>query len=450
LEKIVKRLEMIKNSVLLEDFKMLNYQIEELKKEKLPELVDLVKIVNRKNYSKVPEIVDSILLKMEGGVTQYIDPKVRGLRMEIKSLEEKLLEEEALLSKAHEFLEEFQRYILLNTAELQQEYRERLLEYMTLQFGKSEINEDEMAQKRAEFEEFQKNVERERVAEIQKIDKEMDDEIKRIYREASKLTHPDMVIESERERATETFQNLNKFYEEKNLLKLKEIHSQLNKGNYHTVSDSVSDIKLLKKEIKHLQKRINEVSNERIEFEREEIDRESWPFSLIMIKNKLDNDIQDLKREIKNLLNRKEKLEKENFRVIKAYKEKYDEIIKTTDSFVDKFLDGDSDYKTMFRELTARLSRKRPSPLKSGDTKSWAGGVIHFMLYLNFFFTRESKHYMTGNKFKKLTGITFKKGEEYTELIIDSLGEAVADNREYLHPAIEKEILVEELGEVIF
>jgi len=56
-------------------------------------------------------------------------------------------------------------------------------------------------------------------------------------------------------------------------------------------------------------------------------------------------------------------------------RDKYDAITEITGEVCDEHLNDE--YADLARELTAVLSRKRPSPLDQGQTASWAAGVLY-------------------------------------------------------------------------
>jgi hypothetical protein len=57
-------------------------------------------------------------------------------------------------------------------------------------------------------------------------------------------------------------------------------------------------------------------------------------------------------------------------------------IIAITDEFCTAHLD--QEYAQLCRRLTAKLARKRPSPLARGDRLIWAAGVVHVIGRVNF------------------------------------------------------------------
>lgn len=62
-------------------------------------------------------------------------------------------------------------------------------------------------------------------------------------------------------------------------------------------------------------------------------------------------------------------------RVPKALRAQVEAISALTDAYCAARLDAE--YAELCRRLTARLARKRPSPLMRGDLRIWAAGVLY-------------------------------------------------------------------------
>lgn len=77
---------------------------------------------------------------------------------------------------------------------------------------------------------------------------------------------------------------------------------------------------------------------------------------------------------------------KDPYSVPKTMQTTYDAIIALTDEFCRAKLN--EEYAAMCRQMTAKLCRKRPSPLVSGRPKNWAAGIIHAIGTVNFAFDR--------------------------------------------------------------
>src|SRR5260370_40825378 len=69
-----------------------------------------------------------------------------------------------------------------------------------------------------------------------------------------------------------------------------------------------------------------------------------------------------------------------------------EEVIALTDKVCADLLD--EEYAGLARQVTARLARKRPSPLQSGRAATWAGGGVWALGQGNFLFARSAEPYV--------------------------------------------------------
>jgi Domain of unknown function (DUF6398) len=68
--------------------------------------------------------------------------------------------------------------------------------------------------------------------------------------------------------------------------------------------------------------------------------------------------------------------------VPKPMQPRYDEIVALTDSFCLEKLNAE--YAELSRKMAAALARKRPSPLASGQARTWACAVVYTLGQINF------------------------------------------------------------------
>ena len=71
----------------------------------------------------------------------------------------------------------------------------------------------------------------------------------------------------------------------------------------------------------------------------------------------------------------------------------YEAITTLTDTFCREHLD--EDYRELAQRMTAALCRKRPSPLTSGQPRTWACGIIYVLGQINFLTDPSTQPYMT-------------------------------------------------------
>jgi hypothetical protein len=70
----------------------------------------------------------------------------------------------------------------------------------------------------------------------------------------------------------------------------------------------------------------------------------------------------------------------------------YDAVVALTDTFCGENLNDE--YRDLARAMTAALCRKRPSPLASGQPRTWACGIMYALGQLNFLSDKATQPYM--------------------------------------------------------
>lgn len=71
----------------------------------------------------------------------------------------------------------------------------------------------------------------------------------------------------------------------------------------------------------------------------------------------------------------------------------FEKIVGLTDNVCNRQLN--SEYRDLARAMTVALCRKRPSPLTSGQPRTWAGGIVYVLGRINFLGDRSFPPYMT-------------------------------------------------------
>ncbi len=79
-------------------------------------------------------------------------------------------------------------------------------------------------------------------------------------------------------------------------------------------------------------------------------------------------------------------------KVPKKMREKYEAVTVITDEFCREHLN--EEYVDLSRKMAVALSRKRPSPLESGRTRSWAAGIVYALGRVNFLSDDSREPYM--------------------------------------------------------
>src|SRR5262245_6612854 len=90
-------------------------------------------------------------------------------------------------------------------------------------------------------------------------------------------------------------------------------------------------------------------------------------------------------------------------RVHKPMQATFDAIVALTDAFCRAHLD--EEYAQLARQATAALCRKRPSPLATGNPKTWACGIVYALGSANFLFDKNQQPTMRAAELSTWTEI---------------------------------------------
>lgn len=126
--------------------------------------------------------------------------------------------------------------------------------------------------------------------------------------------------------------------------------------------------------------------------------------------------------------------------VPKAMQPAYEAVTALTDRFCSDHLT--EEYRDLARTMTAALSRKRPSPLNSGQARTWACGVIHLLGQINFLSDKASTPYMTIAEVCAGFGVGQSTASAKARVIADALNASRMDPKWMLAGLIDQNPLV--------
>jgi primosomal protein N' len=259
-KQIIKRLELIKTSIDIEDDEIIELQTMKLNSMDIDNSVKeiLVKIQNHDLGRAMIDIEEYI--KRYSGVVIYEDSEVSGLKMELKILENKLSD---LSYTKDEYQNDINDFNLMYHQKLG-DIIENILDLQQKIYYQQE-NFEEYQYSKQEYEEFKQDNEssKQKAKETHTLNEEEKKEFKALWKKASKLCHPDIVSDEQKAQATEIMQQLNDAYSKKDLLKVKEILNSLENGvAFDVASDTIDDKEVLKAKIEELRKDIAIIEQE--------------------------------------------------------------------------------------------------------------------------------------------------------------------------------------------
>ena len=255
LSKIIKRLELIKSLIALEEESEINTHVLKLKEFSTDvELGTIISLLEQKAYSQAMPAIETYI-NQHRQLTAYNDPEIEGLRLEAKSLEAELntlSDEKADLEKQiHEF-----------GVRHNNELGELIVKILGYRKRKAKGTSEE-AEAEKDYSDYNREYEASKDEKIAELTEDEQKELKRLYRKASKLCHPDVVGDEQKELADKLFAELNAAYERNDLQKVREILENLEKGNFFvSKSDTITEKQLMKAEIERMRMKINELKSQ--------------------------------------------------------------------------------------------------------------------------------------------------------------------------------------------
>ena len=99
---------------------------------------------------------------------------------------------------------------------------------------------------------------------------------------------------------------------------------------------------------------------------------------------------------------------------------KFNSIVALTNDVCKNHLNDE--YANLARQATAALCRKRPSPLNSGQVKSWACGVVYALGTVNFLFDSSQDPHMRADALCKAFSVSASTGSSKARAVRDALG----------------------------
>ena len=263
MKKILKRLELISSAIDLEENEMIEEQVAKLRELSIDsEVQEILEMIENRRYENVISSITTYVHRFSG-VAVYEDPQIQGLKVELSILEKELNRLSATkneyLAEINAFTSDYYRYlgvILEEILRLQEEVAQK-------SYDRGEIDEEELKASKDEYQSFYEEAITQSKEQTLTLNEEEEKELKKLYRKASRLTHPDTVAEVFKEEATKIFIALNSAYKRKDLAKLKEIFAGLESGiTFAYDLDDINDKELLRKKSEILREKIDIINQE--------------------------------------------------------------------------------------------------------------------------------------------------------------------------------------------
>lgn len=266
-----RRLEMIKNFILLDDIEDIAPQIRKLQPAaESYRLQEILQLLQTGKYQQAVELISDYLRRFTALVV-HDDIESAELKFELKILElrlEAINNEQADLERNISLFERKQYEIL---GDIIAEILRIKVQYQQLKLQKMQENPqedddiEEAAQQAEQAEqthrEYSEEFEEIKHTEVQQLNAEQAERLKHIFRKSRGLCHPDKVPEELKEQAQAIFIELQKAYKNNEITRVEEIYQQLQAGDFSlnkTKSSTLTALEILRSTIAEMRYKIEQ------------------------------------------------------------------------------------------------------------------------------------------------------------------------------------------------
>ena len=296
IEIIIKRLEIIKNFILLEDIDDISIAVEKLKIYQFNEDVKtIITSISNKEFAKAITTIQEFINSYQQ-ITIWNDPEIAGIRLEIKILESQINAFDNEKIELEKVISDFQHRHTIELGEV-------ILEVLRLRKIKYKNHKKE-AEAEEDFNNYSKQYETEKDKKQFELNEEEKLELKKKFRKATTMCHPDKVSEEQKAEAEEIFIELKKAYDEHDLEKVNQLLHDLENGKkFVSQADSISEKEKLKITLEKLKQKLKGIENEIISLKETEIfttinNITNWDNYFTETKTQLEQELQNLKVEL--------------------------------------------------------------------------------------------------------------------------------------------------------
>lgn len=290
LDKIIKRLEVLKNLIILEDIDDLELITKKLFIYKFNEDINsIVSFIQGKQYGKAITAIQLFISNYQQ-LSIWNDPEIAGIKLEIKILESQINAFDNEKIELEKVLSDFQHRHTLELGEI-------ILEILKLRKIKFK-NQPREKESEEDFNNYQEQFDIEKQKKQFELTNEEKLNLKKKFRKATTFCHPDKVNDEQKEEAERIFINLKKAYDEHDIDTVNQILKDLESGKlFQSNADTISEKEKLKTILEQLKANLKRIEKEIIELKNNET------FEVINSITNWDNYFTATKEQLKEELN---------------------------------------------------------------------------------------------------------------------------------------------------
>ena len=236
MEKIIKRLEMLKNAILLEDEEDIERATAKLKGYAFePQLEAIIAAVEAQNYRAAMSKIKSFLTDNQG-LSVYEDPEIGALKFEARLLDIQFNDLHNEKIDVEKLIAEYHHRHTLAVGDVVQEILK--LRRLLAEKDKDEAAYEQAKQDEKEYRETSEREHQKKVFQLNKVERA---QLKKMFREAAFNCHPDRVAPEFKAAAAKVFAELKAAYDRNDLKQVAAIVQNLKQGSFRGLSEGLSE-----------------------------------------------------------------------------------------------------------------------------------------------------------------------------------------------------------------
>jgi hypothetical protein len=301
LEKIIKRLEILKNYILLEDLEDIQNTAQKLQEYDSNEDINAIIIaLQQKEFSRA-------IVKIQKFITNYQqlsvwnDPEISALKLELRILESQINAFDNEKVELEKVLSDFQYRHTIELGEI-------ILEVLKYRKAIFKDNDKRAKETEEDYDNYNEQFETEKNKQQFDLTEDEKTELKKNYRKATMLCHPDKVSEEQKSEAEKVFIELKEAQERNDIQTVNRILKELENGNIFSLqTEKIEEktvlkarVEKLRYKLQQLEKQITELKNSESFIEINAIS--NWDNYFAETKEQLQNELESLKLQLEPLV----------------------------------------------------------------------------------------------------------------------------------------------------
>lgn len=256
IDTIIKRLEILKNYVVLQDLDDISRENQKLKSfDSEQDIADIYQAVKGLQFSQAVELINQFIKKYHS-VAVYQEADIMALKLEIRLLEHEIETLDATRAELEKLLADFNYQHSMSLGDL-------ISEILALkkELAKQQNDDDAYTQAEKDEQSYHEQLHEQKNKVHYTLNEDEQTRLKQAYRKASQLCHPDRVNDEQKAAAEQVFTELRQAYEENNLEKVEQILADVQQGVFRSRSQTVSKLDKLKLIKQELNQKLTQIKN---------------------------------------------------------------------------------------------------------------------------------------------------------------------------------------------